>query len=65
MGGTVKEMYYIVYVLFLVKCYDNKMVKSPGCLSVEATLWLTNNKKNVNIKLSRLIYHFKTGPFKN
>ena len=34
-GDLFINLYYIVFVLFLVKCYDNKMVKSPGCVSVE------------------------------
>ena len=37
-GDMFINLYYIVFVLFLVKCYDNKMVKSPGCLSVESSL---------------------------
>ena len=44
----------ISYGLLLLKCFDIKMVKLPGCSSVGASLyiWQTRKKKkNVNIRL--------------
>ena len=46
----------IAVMLLLVKCYDNKMVKSPGCSSKRnAPMRLTNKKKTFASACSDLL----------
>ena len=40
-------LYKLADRLSLLKCYDNKMVKLPGCSSVEGHLHVANQQKNL------------------